>query len=339
MSISAYETRIVTQAYEQVKPPTAFLRDMFFGNVRIFGTKHVDVDVVEKTRRKAEAISRGGAANIIDEKGYTTYTYTPPLLADSRIVGPAASMERLPGESLYSPATPQERMRAKGLAALQEFGEAFTRTEEYQAYEALFLGYVNLPNGVTVSFGQSDDLLDVEIDTQWGESSATPLADIFEVCETIHQSSGATPDTMVLGKTAMQRFFADDEIQTWFDKTKMSAGQYVGSPVPNGGKYLGTVNVYGYVLDVFSYYAWYDVSGTDTAYMPATKALIIDKTARRDRLYGAVEANNALQPALRYTDMWEQKNPDGWMYRMMSAPLMAAVAADSWATIQTTVSG
>ena len=329
-----YNTIALMTAYKEAKKPQLFLRDRYFKNVRTFNQNTVEVDIVRKARRMSSYVTRGGIANPVKQKGFKTYSYQPPLLSDSHKLTVAELNQRIAGEDVYSPLTPAARLQVARLNSIMEMSESFDRTEEYQCMEALFNAEISVSNGDTVSFPMSDNMLDVAVDTDWSDADADILGDLEAGYMRVLKASGEAPDELVLGSTALEGFLANTAILALLDNRNFNIGVVAPQNLPQGATFIMKLTWKSFSLNVISYNAWYDVDGTDTAYIPAKKALLISSGARRDRLYGAVEANDNYVAVDRYADTWVEKNPDGTMVRLQSAPLMAPFAIDTWTTIQ-----
>ena len=109
--ISIYNPRTMGRLVERLPQERTFLRDTFFRNEEIFTTEKVDVDYVKGNRKVAPIVSRLVGGKIVPNTGYETKSYKPPLVAPEVITTVDDILKRLPGESLESKITPEQRDR------------------------------------------------------------------------------------------------------------------------------------------------------------------------------------------------------------------------------------
>lgn len=78
--INIYEPRYLAEAVRTAPPICTFLRDRFFSKVKTFPTKNVDIDIVKGNRKMAAFVHPMVGGEIVQNEGYETKSYAPPLI-------------------------------------------------------------------------------------------------------------------------------------------------------------------------------------------------------------------------------------------------------------------
>ena len=75
-----------------------FITSTFFRNVETFDTQKIDVDFKKGNRQLAPFVHKKIGGVTIDNEGYETNTYEPPLVAPNKITTVDDILKRTPGE-------------------------------------------------------------------------------------------------------------------------------------------------------------------------------------------------------------------------------------------------
>jgi len=290
MAINLYNTRTILQATELVKPAATFLRDRYFPTAPtdIVDTAKVNIDYVDENDNKlAPVVLPSKGAIPVNRAGYETHEFEPPFVAPERILTPEELLKRLPGENLASGINPLEREAAYIQKDIRDLDKLICNREEYMAAETL----VN--NGYTLKqyadkYGSSE-YTEKEIlfytenanpatytpATLWDATGGSPLADIKAIADTL-SARGIGATDVIMGADALDAFINNDEIQTLLDNRRMQLGDISPVDLPNGATQVGTINVYGHQMTIFSYTRTYipDGSTVATPYIPADKIVV-----------------------------------------------------------------
>ena len=100
--INIYEPRYLAEAVRTAPPICTFLRDRFFSKVKTFPTKNVDIDIVKGNRKMAAFVHPMVGGEIVQNEGYETKSYAPPLINPATVTTADMFLQRLPGEDIYS---------------------------------------------------------------------------------------------------------------------------------------------------------------------------------------------------------------------------------------------
>ncbi len=192
-------------------------------------------------------------------------------------------MTRLPGEDLYSGMTPAQRAAQKLMEEYATLNDATTRREEWMAVQAIVTGTIPIVGeGVneTIDFGLTNKKT-LTGDNKWGGTKADILGNLGDWTDAVLHGGFANVDTIIMGKTAKAKFFADANHAE-------DAGQPPHEPrrdrprdLPNGVKYLGHLNDPSLDMYVYGEVYYDDWTNPDA---PETKPLIPDNMIIPDQL-------------------------------------------------------
>ena len=99
--INIYEPRYLAEAVRTAPPICTFLRDRFFSKVKTFPTKNVDIDIVKGNRKMAAFVHPMVGGEIVQNEGYETKSYAPPLINPATVTTADMFLQRLPGEDKF----------------------------------------------------------------------------------------------------------------------------------------------------------------------------------------------------------------------------------------------
>ena len=139
-NISIYDPRTMGKLVERMPKVQTFIKSTFFRNVETFDTQKIDVDFKKGNRQLAPFVHKKIGGVTIDNEGYETNTYEPPLVAPNKITTVDDILKRTPGESLYGGKSPNQRAVEKMQRDFTELDEMITRREEWMCCQALFTG-------------------------------------------------------------------------------------------------------------------------------------------------------------------------------------------------------
>lgn len=84
-NISIYDPRTMGKLVERMPKVQTFIKSTFFRNVETFDTQKIDVDFKKGNRQLAPFVHKKIGGVTIDNEGYETNTYEPPLVAPNKI--------------------------------------------------------------------------------------------------------------------------------------------------------------------------------------------------------------------------------------------------------------
>lgn len=334
MSVSLFDLRTLIGVVQRAPRVGTYLRDTYFPNVKTFATKEVDIDIVDQEKRQLAAFVHprsGGSFSY--RQGYETRSYRPAAIAPKIPTDADEILTRQPGETLYSPLSPEQRAQRIIADNLQFLDRQITRREEWMCSQALFTGKIAIKGeGVDdiISFWPSDENKQpyTEVATKWGTSGADPLGDLDAAVDACGDASGLTPVRLLMGtkaaKALMQHLLKDGIL----DDRRIDLGHIQPSDLGNGVRYLGTLRYPQ--LDLYTYTEKYldDETGKLVPFVPENLCLLSCNGASTLRAYGIVNiidghGNEQWIEGDRVPNSWVQRdNPAGRVVQMTSHPLM-----------------
>lgn len=347
--INIYDPRSMAGAYDKRMPVTTFLRDRFFPFARTFPTEHIDVDFRKGTQAVAPFVAPNVGGINMERIGYQTRTYTPPRTAPERPISKEILQPRLPGETIHTSMTPEERQDYYLQQDAQELDDMISRREEVMVAQLLTTGTINVRGYLDES---KTNYIDDDIDFQftntisctgsdrWSQSTSKKLDDLQEACEVVRKA-GYNPQHAILGKDAWGYLKADTNFQQIFDIRNFDFGQIapqLNLVSGNGYVFLGYLRDPG--LFLWQYVAWYlNDNGRLTPYIP-DDIVVVAPEGIGEMCYGAV---TQLEEDKRYHTYEGTRVPkiiadvknDVMTYRLTSRPLPKPFDVDSWAVIDT----
>lgn len=327
--------RLLTVVRQTEFRARSYLRDTFFPSVRTFDTKSIDIDVETKGQRKvASFVSPQLRGTFVERRGYKTQTFTPAYIAPYMVTTAEQILDRMPGEALYNPVTPEARAAEILARDLAELDRRITRREELMAREAIFEGQITitgegLGEGKKITFWDPEDRPYTEVATSWTESTANPLDDLRTICRDITRKTGRTPSVMLCGIKAANALMAHLQKQeSAINQRRVMLGQINPMAMADGVTFIGDLSYPA--LQVMTYDEWYfdDETETDLPMVPEDCVLIVCRGAPTTRAYASVVLTDPVRGFYsvvgdRAANSWiSMDNPRGRILQLTCAPLM-----------------
>lgn len=346
-----FETRTMLPALMQLRMPTAFLRNLFFSQVKTFDTEAVDIDIYKEAQRRAAHVRLYQEGTLMERQNYDTYTYKPFPLKPTMITTAREAFRRGPGEPLYGGIGPMERAARQLAADLQTMVDAIGRTEELMASQALWNDAVKTKDArgndlaADISFGRASDhnVSDSSVTSSygglWDASGSDPLETLRKLKRKVAKDSGYVPTVAVFPGDITDMFLSHTVIRDMAKDTR-SAQLDIQMKYPtyltDGAVYVGRFES----MDVFEYMGTIrdDWTSPDSPSLvdlvPAKKILLGNPDARSEMLYGAVDDLDSLAPVARCPKSWRENNPSAQFLQVISRPLPAPHQVDSFIVAQ-----
>lgn len=338
MPLNLYETRIMLQAIEMMKPTHTFLKDTFFPRINTFVSENVDVDYYKGRRKLAPFVSPRNSGKTMDRQGFVTKSFKPAMIKPQRIITGDDINKRSIGESIYSAKSPEERAAEILAQDLMDLDNAITRREEWMVAQILFTGKVDIK-------GEDVDLtLNFDFDNKetlsganlWNAETSDPIADLKRWRLQVIKKSGVNPDRIIMSSDVIDAFINHGKVKSALDNRRIILGQIDPSVLPNGVTYIGSISILG--LDIYSYDEWFydEASKTEKPMVPEKTIMMGSSNARSSMLYGAVTLTDqntnqfVTYEGSRIPDSWIKKDPAARILQLYSRPLPVPHEVDSW---------
>ncbi len=273
--IDIYQPRYLAEVVRSAPPVHTFLRDTFFTNVKTFATKEVDIDIVKGDREMAAFVHPKIGAETLEEEGYETKSYTPPMVNPDIVTTAESYMHRAPGETIYSGRTPAQRAAEQLVREYRRLDDSISRREEWMCAQVLTTGAIQIVGkGVNeeIDFGLTNKVV-LTGAARWGQSGADIQGTLEDWVDMVYTNGFANVDRIICGRQALKLLKNDKGILEKMDNRRYQAGEFNARDLPNGVRYHGYLTDSG--LEIYSYKEVYVDRTTDPA-NPTVRRLIPD---------------------------------------------------------------
>lgn len=341
MTINLSEPRTMLTFVKRMSSHKTYLRDTFFKNIETSPNQVVDVDFKKGNRKLAPFVHEKIGGKVVENSGYQTETFRPPLVAPNKVTTAFDLEKRSPGEGIYTSKTPQERGAEKLVEDLAELEEMIARREEFMCGQALFTGKIDIVGeGVdrVIDFGFTNKETLSGTDA-WTDSNSNPIADIKRWKRQVQKTGHVNPDVVIMSTDVVDAFVNHDKVQKLLNIRNLNIGEVkTAKELPNGVSYVGTLNGVG--VDIFEYNEYYLDDFTDEEkpelkpIVPEGTVSLLSTAARYSMVYAAVTIaeDDALvtYEAQRVPETWVEKKPARQLVALSSKPLPIPHEVDSW---------
>lgn len=341
--VSIYEPRTMGRIVSKLPPVRTFFRSTFFKHEETFVTKNVDVDFVKGTRKVAPFVSRLIGGKIVPNTGYSTKTYTPPLVAPEKVTTVDDLLQRQPGENPFSGRTPAERAVVKMAQDFTELRDQIARREELMCCQSIFTGTIPvIGDGVNeiIDFGFTNKETITTATKKWTNAASDPIEDLKRWHETVQKTGFVNCDMCVMGSDVAKAFINHEKVMKQLDVKNYNLAVIQPKQLPNGVTYIGTIHEIG--LDIYKYNEWYLDDWTvpetpeEKPLVPVDTLALLSSTVNYSMYYGAITLIDEATGNFRtvegkyVADTWAKRKPARRFLNLSSAPLCVPHDVDSW---------
>lgn len=328
MTNSIYSTHALMATVRSLKRPKTFLLDNWFKTIQTEESEEIHFDVQVGNRKIAPFVAPQNKAQVIERDGYRTDTFKTAYVKPLTALRPKDTLKRAMGEQIGGIELTLQQRRALAVAeTLMDHTDRITRVLEIMAASALRTGTVTVSGEgfetQNVNFGRDSDLTIVlEGSDKWNTSTATPLDDIDEAVEKVHEIEGAEIDSIVMDPFAWRAFRKDAKVLEALDNRRaagISPVELGTISLAKGAKYVGSIGS----LSFYVYSEYYeDVDGETKPLLPAGTVIGVSSDLGGVRAFGAIQDEEALIATEFYPTSWVEKNPSARFIMTQSAPLV-----------------
>jgi hypothetical protein len=333
--LSRYDTWELDTMLSQIERPNPWLLRTFFGREKMFTSKTIEFDIIDRGRRLAPFVAPHVAGKPMRREGYRTRQIAPAYIKPTAMVMPSEAWTRRPGEGYGGQLSPQQRFDAIVAEHLDQHEQMIDNRLEWMAAQALVTGGITIQGDdypkTHVDFGR-DASLSIALLTgaRWTQTTATPINDIENAALAVRRiSKGAVVTDLVMDGLSWQALKSQQAVSDLIDirfrrslggESKIDAGPRT---TMNEATYVGTLQGR---IDLWVYDAYYQ-DDTDTAqpYLPPYTVLGMSKPALEGTQYfGAIQDLDAgLEPRRSFSKTKIKFNPSGLELVTQSGPLAA----------------
>jgi len=333
MPVTAYDTRSLIRAVEQIRRPRTFFLDRYFPEIIEFDTETVDFDFKKQGRKLAPFVSPNVPGKSTRSGGYQTKSFKPAYIKPKDSILPSKGMKRRAGELYNGNMSAAQRLDAATMDTLDEHREAIIRRKEWMAMQALDSGAVTVVGedypSVTVDFTRDAALtMALAGGARWGQSGVKPLDLIEDWAGTVQSKSGLAPTDVVMDPLAWKLLRADTALMNLLDNRRQDGGSMQLGPVNVGdeasdARYVGNVGDF----DFFVYQDFYeDDAGNEQKLMADNTVILTSPKMEGAQCHGAIQDAELGMVVAEYAPkVWNEKDPSVRMAMTQSAPLVVPV--------------
>lgn len=301
MELDLTKTHTLLQTYEAIPQVPSFLKDRYFptnNTTDVFNTDDVLVDYKENGKTVAPFVLPTVGGVPIARGAYTTDRFTPPLIAPCRTLSIDDLKKRGFGEAIFNNVAPADRKALITLRDLQELDQMTTRREEIMASETMINDKCVMKQyadktGTTseekvIQFHEGDtNPYQYAPTVGWDATGAKILQDINAMVRMLIDRGLPAEDLIIAGDVA-DAIINDPTMQKLLDNNRMNLGGIAPMQLGNGASHIGTINVFGKMINLISYTETYeDEEGKLKPFIPAGNIILTAPNAGRG-LYGCV---------------------------------------------------
>ena len=350
-NVNIYEPRTMVESLMQVQPVHRFLRNTFFGDVKLHYTRKIDLDVFKGKRRIATFVNPIHDGRVVEREGFSTYTVEPGYTKEKMPITIADTMTRAMGENLYQASTPAQRMQQLLGQDLQNLMSRLDRLEEKMCAEAMVTGKVVMKGvgmDLLVDFGYEPGthLITLSGSDVWGTGTApsvvpnpnaNPITQLDYWRREINKRCGIAPTHCICGYDAAWALYNNPEVR---DLMKTYQANIVTAMVPenfgDGVSYYGKLRLPSGVVDIISYEEYYTdpSTGESMPIIPPNVVVLGNPGARSTFNYGLIQNMFAdLAPMPRFPRSWIEEDGSARWLQLESAPLPNLTQIDAFMSI------
>lgn len=341
--IDIFEPRHMDEVVRSIPPVPTFMLDTFFKLEKTFHTKQVDVDFVKGGRELAPFIHPKNGGEIVANESFTTKTYKPPTIAPKRVTDEDTIMGRMPGETLYSGVTPEERAIRKQVEDFQYLLDMNKRRKEWMACQAIFTGSIPIVgNGINevIDFQFSNTETIVDSAKKWDSSTADPIADLKKWKRQVQKEGSVNCDICIMSEEVFDAFIRNETVQKLLDNRRVNLGFIQPKVIGEEVEYMGSLD--SPALEIYVYNGMYLDNFTtpgveeDKPLVPEGTVTLLSSRANYGMYYGAVTLAVPEQKKLITVEgvdipmTFIQEEPAALFFTMKSRPLPVPKQVDSW---------
>lgn len=235
MAIELYDTMTLLGVLDkQQTDPLFFLQ--FFPDSILFETEKVMFDELSDDRYVlAPFVAPHVEGRVMAKGGFDTRSFKPAYVKPKHDLDISQAFKRRAGESLVTGSlTPGQRYNAEMADNFRREREMIERRINWMCARSMIDGAVVVEGEdyprVTVDFGRDGDLTEVLSGTaRWGQSAATPLADITAKNRLSRRLSGGRIQDIIMGDEAYDKFYANADVRALLNTDYRLGGSWADS--------------------------------------------------------------------------------------------------------------
>ncbi|MGM9598684.1 MAG: major capsid protein [Faecousia sp.] len=282
-----FDTYVMQALIDEIVPQATFFKDRYFPTEAgdIFDADKVLVEYRKHGRKMAAFVSPRVGDIPLEREGYSVTEFAPAMIAPSRPLSIDDLRKRGFGEALFPGLTPSKRAALIQQQDLADLCDTITRREEWLAVQTMINNECTMQEYIDaqtagetryIKFFEDTSDHTYTVQNLWNAENGDFFGDVEAMARALSKRGIRAAD-LVLGSEVAQAIQSLEVVQKRLDKSSgIITGQIDAelSKYP-GVSFLGILNFGGFRLNLICVDESYeDESGNDTAYFPATSAMV-----------------------------------------------------------------
>lgn len=327
-----FDTFVLNRVVEERVDDTQFLVNTFFPEVSTSEEETILFDTTNERQLITPFVSPLREGRIVADQGYATKSFRPAYAKDKRLFDPNKAFRRRPGEKIGGALTPDKRLKASIVSAIDEQISMLNRRFEVMAADVLVNGKATIAGAdyptQVVDFGRHAQHREVLAGAaRWGEAGVSPYDYVEAKAQMVTDRTGQAVTDVIMTTDAWAFYKADANIEKLMDtkRNELEIAQLATGPrqQPRAGIiYRGKVGHYR----VWTYSGNYTdpEDNVTKPILPAYTLLIVSQAGVDGvRHFGAIRDLKAgIQARQYFVKSWEVEDPSQRFMLMQSAPLL-----------------
>jgi len=318
--------------------------------------KEVSIEVQRMRALVASDVLRGTGGNLNKFSKSTQKNYVPPYFEEYfdytslrryDIVFGAVARGELPSQSVMAD------LIESGMAETQVLKDKIARAKEIQRWQVLTTGIVTMKNGDNIDFKRkAASIKQLTSTATWDNpSTANPFTDSQTACTFLRQEGRSTGTIIdaVFGSNAWTNFINNTNVQNlakFYNQIQRVDIQMPRYDEVSGLVYQGRIGVGDYMIDMWTYPAYYDNSDdTHTTYLDTDTVVYLSRDFKGVHAHAGVPAITEV-PGIQgqfvspfageyYVRDYVDQVRKAWNFEVSSAPVPVPVSVDRIYTLKT----
>ncbi len=296
MPLNPLDTYFLIGANREITPVATFLKDRYFGRATHFNTSKVLIEFAGGDAYAAPYVDNVAGWIPTERSGRQIHEYDAPLIAPSRLMTVDELKKRGIAEALGSNKTESERAQEITIRDLAELRNRVARRKEAMAAELLTSNQLVVQEMVDrdqkgqksiLSFydpsGSNPAAYTGSVWSTW----ATAKGHIAAMCADL-AANGLDAADMILGSDVWSVISNMDGFLKEYDSRRANFGELEPIRLAPGVSYPGTININGFMLNIFVVHEQYRDDSGNAVSMFDPKKVVITAPNCGQTLFGAV---------------------------------------------------
>lgn len=334
-----YTPRSMLEMLEQKAAPASFLQRTFVKREITHDTTMIQIDVEKNGQQVAAYVSRCGTSNRLTSTGYGTQLHCLPYTDENERFTCEDLDTRLPGESVFSASSPQDRLDTLIAKTLRKLRDRVNNLKELQLSQTLQTGTaVVAGEGVNyvIDFQMNAGHIFTNVGAAaWDQTTSTKEADLREMALLPGKVGGRPSNICIMGLNAGVLFSDDEDVRAKLDNKNYNVGEIdFKQNQEEFATYIGRYKGVGFDLEIWTYQQQYQDAAGDYQYYLDPDVIIMGSTAARvETHYGRIDNMNSKFIGAEYPSFVVDKDRGKWadLY-LETSPLVAVHSIDDFTT-------